>query len=186
MYNNDEFNDEFDDEFDENAEFEGYDEEYDNEYENAEDSQIVDFSFRQLEQVGGFIDEDIGLGLGTQQITKNNLVQIDPDTKFKLNVLDVLKYSRDLQLSDEDERMIKQTISTLPPHFIRYKNATAYVYGYYLFQDLPAINQLQTMKRLSSAFVRKVDLIKRLLGGNPNLTIFEILNYAHYWKSIKK
>jgi hypothetical protein len=166
-----------DDEYDENQEYDyGEDVEDDEEMFAHREDNIVDFSFRQLEQVQAR-DEDLDMPLGTTVdkgaladiMRRHELMNLDPETKFKLDVQDILN-KEVFYFTETDKSVIKRTISQLP--FIKYKNPLLYILGYYIYSD--------NLKKLPASKKRKIDTY---INDN-SFSIAEVVKYARYWNLI--
>lgn len=162
------------------------DDDFGDDYEYREEKEM-DFSYRDIGaegRVGGPIDEDLDLHIGTviqggalgkfqQQFAQQHL---SPYEFFAISVQKFLR-EENLNFSDNDKSIIKRTISKLP--FIKYKNPTTFILGYYIQSDI-SLGAMKTNKYLGMKFKRMNDYIQT----DPSITMFEIMKYARYWKMI--
>lgn len=166
-----------DDEYDENQEYDYGEDEDDEESERyGREDNIVDFSFRQLEQVQAR-DEDLDMPLGStidrgplaDIMRRHEIMNLDPETKFKLDVNDILN-KEVFYFSETDKSVIKRTISKVP--FIKYKNPLLYILGYYIYSD--------NLKKIPASKLRKINTY---INDN-SFSIAEVIKYARYWNLI--
>lgn len=155
-------------------------------YEQKE--QIVDFSYKQLEQIGLPVDEDLDLPMGTQIMEKGYLrdihqkmeiIHMDPRDRFKIEIQKILK-DEHWDLDPDDKKIIKKTISKLT--FIQFKNPLTYVLGYILNQILP--KQVPENKILSAGLESTIKYIKKYTDEESSVSMFEVLKYARYWQTL--
>jgi hypothetical protein len=170
----------YDDEYgDDGDEYEEKEDDYGDDYEYKEDEQEFGFSYRDIGaegRVGGVIDEDDDLPIGTMTDDIRFRVQLDPDVLFKLELRKILQNERNLFLSSNDKKKIKKSVSKIP--MIQYKNPLTYVLGYYIFADMRDDNKINVS--LKTKFKNLDTYIK----ANESITLFEIMKYARYWKLI--
>jgi hypothetical protein len=150
-------------------------------YEEKDD--IVDYAaYRDIGEfgrLGGQVDEDLDMALGSaidgaQQ--RYDLIIMPPEEKFKIEIVSLLKNEIELKLSEMDKKVIKTTIKKLP--FIEYKNPLLYILGYYIYLDM------RLDSSISNVLKNKFKIVQRYIQENPNITMFEIIKYARYWKFV--
>ena len=138
--------------------------------------------FRVCEQAGRPEDEDLDLqyrgviegGGDLARIQqRHDMMFQDPLEKFKLDVQSILQ-TNIFQYDNRDKTIIKKRINNLP--FIRYKNPDAYVYSYHLYSVLPPEKSKDLKERLKQ--------LEKRTSKNSNMTMFEIIKYAYYWKDV--
>ncbi len=163
---------------DSNASNEGYgSDEYEDggrEYKFEEKDNIVnDVAFKDFDRVGGF--EDQNMPFGTQApYDVRGAMKVPPDVAFKIEVDSLLKHN-DLHLSASNKSDILKNIKNL--HLIKYKNPSAYVYGYYVSMDMSGV--------VSRVLASKLEHLRKKMTQNSELSMFEVIKYARWWKSIQ-
>ena len=155
-------------------------------YKYYEQPEIVDFAYRDIGsegRIGGPIDEDLGLPMGTiiqggnlgkfqQQFAMQN---ITPEENFAMSLQKILR-EEDLQFTDDEQRILKQTMKKLP--FIRYKNPLTYVLGYYIQLEM------SPNMKVSRYLTTKIKKVEQYVKNEDSITMFEVMKYARYWQMI--
>lgn len=120
-------------------------------------------------RLGGVMDEDIDIN--RIEGAQNQI--LDPKSIFTLRMLEELALLSDrLVLNDQDVKALKQGIHGL--HFIRLKNALAYIIGYYLYKHENASANVSVIK----------NLLKNELSDDKHVTMYECLKYGRYWATV--
>jgi hypothetical protein len=129
---------------------------------------IVEFgAFRDMGaegRIGGVMDEDLDINLLDTAYHQ----KLDAKTVFSLQLKDNLnRLTQPLNLSETDVKTLKLGIDDL--HFLRFKNALAYILGYYL--------SLYDIYDISPS---KVNVARRYIE-DEKVTLPMVLKYGRYW-----
>lgn len=157
------------DDMEEEDRFDASDDEGEFDYGDEEDDNIVDFSFRQIDQVGIAENEEerIDARLSSQVEGSGRLAQIQqrrfdinqtPEEEFRVMVSEILtKQQLRLNLEPVDTTTIKRFISELKLH--KFKNPLAYILGYiaYTFHTSTS-GRIDQDRRITSMLSDQVDM----------------------------
>jgi hypothetical protein len=154
------------DDYDRDGDDYGYGDDYD-----YYDEKQMTFSYRDIGEegrIGGIVDEDLDLPMGGHYGDLRFKINLDPKIVFINEVQRILRNEVHLNLSDEDQSIIKKSISKIP--LIEYKNPLMYVLGYYFQMDI-------SDKKYTDKKIKKI----QKEYTNQYITMFEILKYAKFW-----
>ena len=177
IYDDENYSKEIDD-FDENASQMESDNEMENEMEWDEDYGFLDPERKAVERVGkreefltNFMKGDIKTVEGKKLGDIYNLLfrqfATDEERFQKLVEIYVFRLKDDMKLGDEEQDEV-MNISWVPN--IRYKNAIAYIFGYYVLDDRKQIvpEKIQKSRKLLKEFDEEV-------------SIEDVIRYARLW-----
>ena len=173
-----------DDEYDDEQEIDYGEDDYGEEeqYGFREEDELVDFSFRQMDQVHVY-DSELNLPIGSviesgalaNVMRCHELINMDPLTRFKVDVQSLLS-RKDLLFGTADESIIKKTIPKMT--FIEYKNPILYILGYYVRSFLTKNTDIT---QLPNTIMKKIQEYT-----DNRLSLAQVVKYARYWNILLK